>query len=184
MAFIAPDEAHDLWAEVDEGPDGLYLIVALDPGGTTGWTVMGVHPEALNGDPDVPILSNIEWWTAGQFKGQEWDQCDQAVELINSWPSARLVSEKFVLRSRVTTSDVTVLDRMNAVIGWAVRPRYIVLQQPSLAMSTVTDDRQKLWGFWRPGEEHARDAIKHALTFLKRQKERAIKAQAVLHGSQ
>jgi hypothetical protein len=47
---------------------------------------------------------------------------------------------------------------------------------PSLAMSTVPDDRQKRWGFWVPGKEHARDAVKHNITFLKRRKEAEVTA--------
>jgi hypothetical protein len=155
-----------------------YVVVALDPGGTTGWCVIGVHPDAMSGDPQVKILDNVEFWTAGQFVGNEDDQCDEVVELIEAWPSARLVTELFTLRSRVTSPEIFALERMNAILRWAIRPRYMVFQQPSLAMTTITDERQKEMGFWIPGQEHARDATKHALTFLKRQRDRQIKAAA------
>lgn len=38
----------------------------FDPGGTTGYSVMAVHPEALV-DPEVKILQNIQWWTHGEI---------------------------------------------------------------------------------------------------------------------
>jgi len=171
-------EAEELYGGEEDADQ--YICVALDPGGTTGWCVLGVHPDAIgSGDPGIKILDNIEFWVAGQFAGPEWDQCDEIIELLNAWPSARIVSEMFVLRSAVKSGDVTVLDRMNAVVGHAIRPRYMVLQQPSLAMSTITDERQKDMGLWIPGQEHARDATKHALTFLKRQRDRVLKAAAV-----
>lgn len=171
-------EAEDLFGgeeDVDQ-----YTVLALDPGGTSGWFIVGVHPDAIaSGDPSVKILDNVEFWTAGQFVGTEDDQCDELVDLIAAWPSARLVTELFTLRTRVTSSEVFALERMNAILRHVVRPRYFVYQQPSLAMTTITDDRQKEMGFWLPGKEHARDAIKHGLTFLKRQRDRQIKAAVV-----
>lgn len=161
----------------------VYTVVSLDPGGTTGWCVLGVHSDAVSsGDPEIKILDNIEFWAAGQYTGQEFDQVDEIVALIAAWPTARLVSEQFTLRTRVTSSEVFSLERMNSMIGWAIRPRYLVLQQPSLAMTTITDERQKDMGMWIPGQEHARDATKHGLTFLKRQRDRQIKASAALGG--
>jgi hypothetical protein len=175
QSYLEPTEANSLWSG-SEDPD-MYTIVALDNGGTSGWCVMGIHPDAMTGDPDIRVGDNIQFWTAGQFTGDEDEQCDEIVELIASWPSARLVTELFTLRTRITSSEVFALERMNAILRWAIRPRYFVYQQPSLAMTTITDDRQKSMGFWIPGKEHARDAVKHALTFAKRKKEQAIKAQ-------
>jgi hypothetical protein len=34
-----------------------------------------------------------------------------------------------------------------------------------LAKGFATDDKLKAWGFWQPGQRHARDAIRHALNF-------------------
>jgi hypothetical protein len=169
--YLDPDSASDLWGGATD-PDG-YQVLALDPGGTTGWAVLCVHPEAMEGDPDVPVMSNIEWWTAGEFTGSSLSQCDEIVELAHSWPSARLVTEGFKLRQLNAELDPV---EINHTVAWALRPRYFVQQQPALAMSTVTDDRQKEWGFWVPGKPHARDAVKHGITFLKRQKERAVQA--------
>ena len=177
MDRLSRDDAQALFAEEDDADQ--YIVLGLDPGGTTGWCVMGIHPDAMSGDPSIRILDNVEFWSAGQFTGNEDDQCDAIVEMIGVWPSARLVTELFTLRTRVTSSEVFALERMNAILRWAIRPRYFVFQQPSLAMTTITDERQKAMGFWIPGQEHARDATKHVLTFLKRQKERQTKAAAI-----
>jgi hypothetical protein len=175
---MSEEQAEELYGGEDS-PD-FYTVVALDPGGTTGWCVLSVHPDAIaSGDPEIKILNNIEFWTAGQFTGPEFDQVDRVADLIAAWPAARLVSEQFTLRTRVTSSEVFSLERMNFGIGLVIRPRYLVLQQPSLAMTTLTDERQKDMDLWIPGKEHARDATKHAVTFLKRQRDRQIKAVAV-----
>lgn len=38
-------------------------------------------------------------------------------------------------------------------------------QQPSMAKTTVTDERLRRWGGWVKGQKHSRDAIRHAITF-------------------
>jgi hypothetical protein len=166
-----PEAALGLWGGEDDASS--YQVLSVDPGGTTGWAVFSVHPDAMGPDPDIPVLGNVEWWTAGEVTGNQDGQCDELIALIAEWPSARLVTERFKLRQmNAELSPVEV----NAILRWAVRPRYWVVQNPDLAMGTVTDDRQKAWGFWLPGKEHARDAIKHNITYLKRVKERAVLA--------
>lgn len=165
------------WAEPDEAtswhdPEA-YQVISLDPGGTTGWAIFSVHPDAMKGDPTIPIFGNIEWWTAGQFSGRQDDQVDAIVALVRSWPGARLVTEDFKLRR--LDAELSPVE-INAMVLRETRPRYWVKQMSSLAMKTVTDDRQKLWGFWVPGQEHARDAVKHNITFLKRRKEAEVLA--------
>lgn len=172
--YLAPDAAAEEWADVEDAE--AYQVISLDPGGTTGWALFQVHPDAMCGDPSIPVLPNIEWWTAGEFTGRQDDQVDEIVELVESWPAARLVTEDFHLRQLNALLDPV---EINAVVRWATRPRYWVKQQGSLAMTTVTDDRQKEWGFWIPGKEHARDAVKHNITYLKRRKEAAVKAELV-----
>lgn len=170
-AWLSPQAAAEVWANAVE-PDS-YQVLALDPGGTTGWAIFQVHPDAMTGDPEIPVLDNIEWWTAGEVTGKQDDQIDELVKLIEEWPAARLVTENFRVRSIQALLDPA---EINAVLRWAVRPRYFVYQEPGLAMSTVTDERQKLWGYWLPGKPHARDAVKHGITFLKRKKEQEILA--------
>lgn len=174
--YLSPEEADGIWGGSTD-PDG-YQVLSLDPGGTTGWAVFCVHPDAMGPNPEFRILDNIDWWTAGEFTGSSMSQCDEIIELANSWPDARLVTEMFRLRQLSAELDPV---EINHTIKWALRPRYFVDQQPGLAMSTVTDDRQKEWGFWVPGKPHARDAVKHNITFLKRVKERAVKAASVVN---
>jgi hypothetical protein len=42
----------------------------------------------------------------------------------------------------------------------------VAVQMPN-DRTVITDDRLKAWGVWKPGAEHARDAQRHALRFLR-----------------
>jgi hypothetical protein len=169
--WLDPNEARQQFAGLDD-PES-YQVVSFDPGGTTGWAIFQVHPEAMTGDPELLVFDNIEWWTAGEFTGGINEQADEMVELCESWPAARLVTEGFKLRQ--LNAELSPVE-LNAIVGWAVRPRYFVKQNAALAMGEVPDDRQKTWGFWVPGKPHARDAVKHNLTFLRRKKEQEVTA--------
>jgi hypothetical protein len=158
-----------------EEVDDAFTVIALDPGGTTGWALFHVHPDAMTGDPDIHIFGrygNVLWWTAGEFTGDQDGQIDEIVELVASWPYARLVTEDFKIRQLNAYLDPV---EINAALRWAVRPRRFEKQSPSLAMSTLTDERQKALGLWIPGKEHARDGVKHAYTYLRRVKVEAVK---------
>lgn len=162
-------------------------VVAIDPGGTTGWAVLQVHSQSLI-DGDVPILANVEHFASGQFTGSELDQAIEVVDLFEQWPGSALLIEDFILR--VSSADRSLLSpvRITAHIEALVQaPRLreglpdlpIFKQTPEMAMSTATDERLKRWGLYRPGEQHARDATRHAITFIRKMKGQAnVRARA------
>jgi hypothetical protein len=174
--FEEPD-IDGLLMPFEEGDDDEnYNVLGLDPGGTTGWGLFGVHPEAMGPDPGLMPFgppSNVLYWSAGEFTGSQDSQVDQILELCEAWPNARLVTEDFQLRTLAAQLDPV---EINAIVLRATRPRYWVKQMPSLAMGVATDERLKAAGFWIPGKPHARDAARHCITFIKRTKEKAIKA--------
>lgn len=164
-------------------------IISLDPGGTTGWSVMTVHPEALS-LPEVGILDNIQFWTHGQTdcgstrgnlgKGNhagvstsgEAAGVSELVGLIRSWPEATVVIEDFIVRQFNQSRDFLSPVRVTAAISqwlWQQNRGYFV-QQPAYAKTTATDQRLKAWGLYRSegGENHARDADRHGITFLRK----------------
>lgn len=172
QAFVTPDELTDLDA------DDLYICTAFDPGGTTGWAVFGVHADAIN-DPEYRIIDNIEFWSAGQVFGPEASQSREMWELVEAWPDAHIVIEDFVLRkftsARELLSPVRITARFEERMECMGDKRPIIKQPGALAMSAITDERLKKMGLYNPlvGKEHARDAVRHSLTWLKRAKKLA-----------
>ncbi len=206
----------------------LWTTIWYDPGGTTGWALLSLYPEALT--PGYRILDNVVFWTCGQFVGPSVRQGREMALLAAAWPTAVIGFEDFILRTmrmdrvllepvRVTESAIASLAALEQAVccgQWAkhrctneiklndypprtaearVKEGKLVgapgyhLQQPSLAMSTMTDERlldaeQAMLrgkgagglggaglGFYSAtkGLPHARDAVRHALTFARRE---------------
>lgn len=165
----------------------MWTCIGIDPGGTTGWCVLRIHKIAMC-SPEYRILENVAYWSAGQITGEVNRQIDKLVDLVEAWSDAEVVCEDFVLRKyhggRELLDPVRVISPLawwlerggrrqwDVVEGEDWHPRKLQLQQPALAMTTVTDDRLKAWGVYQltSGQPHARDALRHALTFARRRK--------------
>lgn len=170
-------------------------VIGIDPGGTTGWALFTVYPEGISDLPEhrgERVLDNVIKWEHGQVdcgstKGNlgtsrqdgvsvsgENAGIDELVGLVRAWPGAAIVIEDFILDpSRFNTgrdllSPVRITSALSYLL-WLQR-REAFFQSASLAKNMVTDDRLKLWGYYSStgGLGHARDADRHALSFLRR----------------
>lgn len=152
-------------------------VLAIDPGGTSGWSIFSVHPNALV-DPQVSILENITHWSHGQVDclEDELDGVEGLVELAESWPGAVVLLEQFIIRRFDQKEDFLSPVRITAAFDYAVRKLGVhqtYRQQPADAKNSASDDRLKRWGFYQRegGLEHARDADRHALLWLRKAKD-------------
>jgi hypothetical protein len=128
------------------------IIIAVDPGLTVGWAVL--H---LSGDFWQPTGV-----AAGQSNADDWeDWC-----VVNLTADCLLVVEKFTITSR--TAKMSQQPRAMEVIGVM---RFLArraeaqfeMQTPSAAKSFASDAQLRKIGLWKPGQDHARDAIRHLL---------------------
>ncbi|QHB37491.1 RuvC-like resolvase [Mycobacterium phage Onyinye] len=169
-------------------------VIALDPGGTTGWSLISVHPEALT-TPDASILDNIFVHQHGQVdcgshRGNlgtslhsgistdgEFSGVYDLAKFIHSWPCAAVVIEDFVLRTQRMDRDLLSPVRVTSAVGYSLwrKGRDYHVQSPADAKRTCTDERLKEWKMYDPygGLRHARDADRHAILFLRRAKAKA-----------
>lgn len=159
---------------------GWATTVWTDPGGTTGWGVMSVNPSVLTNN-NRPLHLCIEHWVCGESTGNEDQMASEMLELYDMWDDAAIGMEKFHVRQMAVELSP---ERIRAKVEYGLwlaekweaedvgrevgRPRRLWLQEPSLAKSTLTDDRQRDYKLWEPGKDHKRDAIKHCYTFLQR----------------
>lgn len=158
-------------------------VIALDPGQTTGWSLMIANPEALI-DCEAKVLENINHHQHGQVSSL-WDEhthtdgesiaVDDIWNFIEQWPEAAIVMEDFVIRihdrSRQFLSPVRIMARLDYLL-WK-NGRFAFRQSPADAKNTCSDVRLKEWGFYDSygGLNHARDADRHALLFLRKCKQ-------------
>lgn len=166
----------------EDSEDPCFTIIWFDQGGTTGWAVFSIWPEAMV-EPDTKILTNIAAWSAGEYTGTEGHQVDQMMSLVEAWGDNSVIGlEDFVLMrlgGPELLSPVRIGARFEDRLYRSGRlNRLVPPQTASLAMHKVTDERLKRWGFWNPlvGKQHARDAVKHAITYASRAKQANIKA--------
>lgn len=154
------------------------VTVWADPGDNTGWSIHRAPIDLLLREGQVGAMRQVKWST-GQFNtgstsanvDRFLDLCRAAYEQILDEDDVFAIgSESFTLRMLSTEPSLLEPVRFNAVLDdrlrgtgmWAER------QSPSEAKNTVTDQRLKLWGVHKPGADHARDAQRHGLLFLRR----------------
>ncbi|AXH50337.1 RuvC-like resolvase [Gordonia phage NatB6] len=179
-------------------------VVAFDPGGTTGWSIMRVDPAKLL-DKTVRPHETITQWHHGEIdcgakSGQVANSAaaqgidlggsasgeaagvfmmERLIRLGGRVPCATVVIEDFILRTqsqkRDAISPVRLISSLDTLL-WIERivPEP-VKQQPSEAKTTITDERLKQWGLWASGSRHARDADRHALLFIRKVREQRAK---------
>lgn len=164
--------------ERTNGPERVLELLAYDPGGTTGWARVWLPTASLA--PKGSVLGALEF-EVGQIEGSDRIQGKELARQLGAFDGP-VVIEDFVLRKFSRDQDLLAPVRMTARIkqiiellcqyGYEKEDQHRVLpvfkQQPSLAMSTCTDDRMRRWGLWTPGKPHANDALRHAVTFLRR----------------
>lgn len=139
-------------------------LLTMD-GGETPWDDERMETIPISGND--PLGISITGESAG---------VSEMLQLVDGWPGAAVLSEDFILRTANMSRDVLSAVRITAAFEfgcWVLGHTLVPRQQPSLAKTTVTDERLKLWGFYRSegGMRHARDADRHAITFLRRCKD-------------
>lgn len=171
-------------------------VIAIDPGETTGWAYMSIHPDALI-NPQVKVLDNIILHTHGQvdcgaLKGNLGKSPQKGVsnsgenagisdilKLLRTYPGAFVIIEDFIPRQFNQARHFLSPVRIGKVLDWWLwtQNRNYVFQSASEAKSTATDDRLKYWkgkstgdnGLYQPGSlVHARDADRHAITWIRK----------------
>ena len=131
-------------------------ILAIDPGGTTGWALA---------DED-----HLDLVTSGQ--AAQFEFCQMAEE--HAAGSFRAPVDVIVCESYTVTPATIKLTREYAALEIIGTLRYLAqrdkrkfkLQTPAAAKRFMTDARLRNLGWWQPGKDHARDALRHLGLYL------------------
>lgn len=171
-------------------------LFAVDPGETIGWAWCCVGVSELRTHGVVQSLARARSSgrsEAGQLRVDYGSGLAAAAEaaavrrLVNLMDAmgrlgceasngavprvSDVVVEDFILRqgtqSRSLLSPVRLTAALVQLMHEDKRAYRYELQSPSDAKSTVTDQRLKSWGLWIAGQDHARDANRHMVLWLR-----------------
>jgi len=153
------------------------VVVWADPGRSTGWSVHRVEEQVLLECGQVGAVSRL-WWRTGVFRHDSTSTsvdsylalCRAAWERSADGDVVVIGCEGFTLRMNSTDHWLLEPVRFLAVLRDRLRGTGVgvEVQSSSDAMKTVSDTRLRLWGLWKPGSDHSRDAQRHGLLFLRR----------------
>lgn len=172
---------------------GTYTVLAIDPGGKSGWARFDIGLSAIIGR--AKVLDSVKDWDCGLLVGVENDQVREMLRMSMrirdrylALATPRLdpfaiVSEQFIPRKMSQQEQFYSPMRINAKLDYKLWENGIdlKLQQPSLALGSADmseserdarlSERLKAWGYYVP-QKDTRAAIAHALTWLRRLKEK------------
>lgn len=144
------------------------IYLSIDPGGTTGfaWLVEAEPGQFMFGGAQV----------SGRYEAERFVR-----EAVLGWPmglvgmgqGCTVIIERWDVRAN--THQLTNQDDPRYIIGWVDGfchhediPYHE--QKPAQAKKFATDPALKRVGWYLPGQDHARDAARHLLTFLAKSK--------------
>lgn len=133
------------------------VLLALDPGETTGWTIFK--------DGKFKVCGQIKTWPIA-------DGVTNLAMLLDTHSPDHVVFERYGIYKWKTethsNSDVPTLQVIGMIKTLCILESDIPysMQTAQIAKGFCTDQKLKDWGFWESGQRHARDAIRHACYYL------------------
>lgn len=140
------------------GGPGLLHIYSFDPGETTGWCHLSIHEDEVGlfnyGQADHISIGNMLFENA-------------ALKQVTSKPEIEIVFVCESYQQRPGKNTTWSLETIGLIRYFAEKYGIpLHMQQPSEAKSLISNDTLKRAGLWVVGQEHARDAVRHALYYL------------------
>jgi hypothetical protein len=176
----APRGTQPDWSQLQHGD---LPLISVDPGEGTGVVILGVRPEQVYDDAEYEPV-HVVWYE--EIATPENEQADLIVGLamyllfnvgVRRVP---VLLEDFSLRKFSRDASLLAPVRMNAKVEYGLHRELhdpaisapVFTQPAELAMSTITDQRLKDYDLYATGQKNARMAMAHALTFLRRAREK------------
>ncbi len=132
------------------------LIISVDPGKTTGWAIRIGEEEPQSGQ--LPWYDFLDWIDA-YIQAAVQNRFDVTI-VCESF----IITPQTIKKSRQHWS----LEAIGCLKYWSVKylRKELVLQSPSDGKSFSTDDKLKNLKWYKPGNVHANDALRHLLLYL------------------
>jgi hypothetical protein len=171
-----------LRAEEGEDLRRFHAVTGVDPGGTTGIATVWFDRELLL-NPELSLQKCLMAWEAELLFGTDNYQALQSLRWLRdrAYGPHALAIEDFIMKSQLPGREVLSPVRIGHKIEWQVwrgirtagsvkgkRTFEVQWQSPGDAKGVAPDNRLKLFGMYTPGPDHARDATRHCLLWLRK----------------
>lgn len=147
-------------------------LIALDPGGTTGWATCDYKQEPAGVDTDGTVLyENVLKFTSGQIgPGKHHRTLLALLEFQATNADYHVICESFEFRQRARDNLVLVSKEYIGIVElfhqtWTPTP-VVVFQTAAMAKVFVTNDKIKSLNLWDWRAPHAMDAMRHLIYYL------------------
>lgn len=149
-----------------------YRVIALDPGGTTGWDTYSATRMVT---PDGTVEWYDEEWRCGQLgPGDHHDQLYALLEDQHVQHYA-VVCESFEFRQGKQRDNLNLISREYiGIVKMFAKERNVPLHMQSAGMAKgfvpdkgpMRNKKLRVMGLWVPGKKHAMDARRHLVFYL------------------
>lgn len=129
------------------------LMLSLDPGGTTGVSIIGYDTDSVYVVRTEQVLNGLEGFV-------HW------VKEVSLSQFDEIVCESFTLRPGVHGADITPAYVIGALEAIVHGERKVIYQQPS-QKKLCGDDKLKKMEMYEAGSPHANDATRHGIIYLR-----------------
>lgn len=150
-------------------------VLALDPGGTTGWATFGGEYRIANDGHGINM---------GQMGPHtHYQQLAAFIERLHA-PSFTIVCESFEYRRGLRDNVELISREYIGIVNLIAAERDIPVHWQTAAKGKAffKDEKIKYLGLWWPGHKHAMDALRHLLhyqMFEKHDQELALKLKGL-----
>lgn len=149
-------------ASVSNGDHDRFVLMAFDPGGTTGVAIL--NATGLESGIPMPILAQLGPHT---HRLELWD-------MMNKYRPTHVIYESFEFRNKTRDNLELVSRDYIGIIGlWSdLNPTRLYRQSAAQAKGFIKDAGPnaniplKRLGWYAPGKKHAMDAARHMAYFL------------------
>lgn len=132
------------------------LILSLDPGGTTGVALIESQEDT---EPQLLWATQVNGGLAGFM--------DFYLNEIKQFPLDLIVCESFTLREGIYGADLSPVYIIGALEAFNRASKVEIKYQAPSQKSLCDDARLKKMGLHQRGKQHANDAIRHAIIYLR-----------------
>lgn len=134
-------------------------LATFDPGETTGFSFW-----SINDEPKLIASKQLKTWPIEDAVHQFQDVLLAFKPAIVILESYRVYGWKTDEHSFSDIPTVQIIGCLKTICIQHNTPYHS--QSAQIAKQFCTDDKLEVWGFWKKGERHSRDAIRHGAYFI------------------